>query len=364
MSLPIIGSVTEKGQFKDCPRKWYLSNRYPHPDAKDGQLGIETGRPDTFFWFGEVIHSSLEAFYKGLQAGVPHKDAANVGRELFNTNFMKKVEELKEEYGNLFNNEAKHEFVEYSDLGKNMLTNYFIREFSEPLGGPGSKILIVEERFFFSVSPDFTLSGRFDLVIADKNGRIWIVDHKTAQQKPWPQGIELDDQLTGYSFLFAKGTVPALPEFVGSTPAGAIYNVLLKEMVKIPFLEKSGRPSRDSRKVKATAQHYIAFLKTYNFPLAEFETFINDLLKRGWDDFFVREGSLRSEVEIENFEKRLGLEAQLMVQAANNPEWAFPNPGQLKCRGCPFAIPCKGMNAGDDYETMIGENFKPRAPRR
>jgi hypothetical protein len=355
MSFHIISSVTEKSQFKDCRRKWYLSNRHAHPHAKAGQLGVEPNRPDVFFWFGDIIHSCLESYYNARQDGLSIKEAAANGRETFERIYKKKIEELEAEYGGLFNDEARAEFESYHKLGNDMLANYYAREGGEPICGPEAEILLVEKRFFHKVSEEFTLSGRFDLVVKDKDGRVWVVDHKTASQKPWLQGIELDDQLTGYSFLLTKGGMPA---------AGAIYNVLLKQEVNIKLLE-SGHVSTDKSKTKATAFHYIAFMKKNKTPFIEhrYGEFINQLLQRGWDDFFLREASLRGTTEIENYEKRLQYEAADMVAAAKNPEAAYPNPGQFKCRGCPFALPCKAMEAGDDWEQVIADGFKPRAPR-
>jgi hypothetical protein len=355
--MDVTISTTETSQFRDCRRKWWLASQYKHPDS-EGTLGIENKYPELYFFLGEVVHSALEAFYRGVKMGVGFEENNASATTAFIHGYDAKLAELRKEYGALWGEDADKEFGELGMLGKQMVSNYCMMEFTEPIGGKGSTIEIIEERHFsdwFTTASGIRvrLSGRFDLTLRDRPGFAWIVDHKTAQQKPWTQGIEVDDQLTSYCYLFAAN--------YDETPRGAIYNVLLKALIEIDVL-KSGELSKNKTQ-KCTFGHYYAMLKGMGLSVAKYTDFLEALKQRGWSDFFLREGSPRTGAEIQNYERRLANLAEDVGRVIENPLLAYPNPGQFKCRGCAFVGVCKAMECNEDWEQIVADKFKPRSPR-
>jgi hypothetical protein len=351
-------STTETSQFRDCRRKWWLSNCCLHPDS-NGQLGLESKYPEVFFFFGECVHAGLEAFYRSRKDGESsHAVCAQAASSAFFDSFETKLTELRKEYGSLWTDEAEGEFQELRQLGSHMISNYCMMEFSEPIGGKGAEPEIIEVRhfsdwFICSNGMKARVSGRFDLTIKDKHGWVWVCDHKTAQQKPWIAGIDVDDQLTSYCYLYAVN--------YDSAPRGAIYNVLLKAKAEIEVL-KNGQLSKNKMQ-KCTFGHYYAAIQNMGLDVSKYSDFLEVLKLRGWSDFFLREGSTRSAAEIQNYEKRLANVLEDVSRCIENPSLAYPNPGQFKCRGCSFVTVCKAMECDDDWESIIASSFRPRSPR-
>lgn len=349
-------SITEVGSFLDCRRKWYLSSQYIHNDAPDKKhRGIErAGMPESAFWFGTLIHSALETFYKCTKDGKSFDDSVAAANEKFEAEVVRiEIEIQKTPLLNWADYE--YEFLETISMGREMITNYFLREKTDPIA---KEILVVEERYRKKIRASngdtVELTGRFDLVGKDRHGFVWLIDHKSASQKPWLDGVEIDAQLTGYCFLYycAHGVIPR----------GAIYNVLLKQRLLHKTLADGISLSQDKSQ-KTTFSHYLADLTARKLPLAKYEKFLNDLKSRGWTDFFLREGSPRSETELVNYENRMLSIVDDVADAMRDPSKRYPNPGQFKCRGCQFVRLCKSYETGEDVDEMIRLEYRPREPR-
>lgn len=341
-------SITERGSFRDCRRAFYLANI----------RRIEPVVPATHFWFGDLFHAALESYYQGIKDGNDYATAVKDAKETYENVAAELTARMEQEYGGLWEGEIVEEWNKDLKLGRDMVSNYLIREKLEPVMGVHGSVELVEKRVYHTVTTAsgrrIRVSGRFDLITRNSDGFKWIVDHKTAKSKPWLQGVELDDQLTGYVWLDAVTS--------GEPAMGAIYNVALKQGLEIEVL-KSGKLSKNKQQ-KATFFHYLTALQTMKLPLAEYEDFLAELKKRGWSDFFVRVESLRTKAELESFEERLAYELDDVLDVVEDPKKAYPNPGQFKCRGCPYASICKAMENKEDYEYIIEAKFKPRAERR
>lgn len=93
--------------------------------------------------------------------------------------------------------------------------------------------------------------GRIDLIVRDKNGDIWLVDHKTHQKFPDWNYRELAYQ--HYSYLWAAAKAPQYLELGLPQPRGFIYDYIRTGAIKLPTITKTGTISR---RVYKTAQTY------------------------------------------------------------------------------------------------------------
>ena len=138
-----------------CPLKHFLSRRYP-PDFVPSALK-----------FGAAIHRALAAYYEALVEGC--NLTADEMLAVFHDAWA--GEELP----------IRFAFRETQDglfgMAERML-NVFVEQVK-----PGN-VIAVEQAFHIEISPDVPLvSGYIDL-LEERDGTLWIVDHKTSKSKP------------------------------------------------------------------------------------------------------------------------------------------------------------------------------------
>lgn len=348
-------SVTERIDFRTCRRRWFLNTVH--------RLEPAGGAPH--FWFGNMIHYALEHYYL---AGSPHLQETptilpqsareEYALEQYWAFFKQSMGEFKEQLGFLYET-AYPEYREMADMGEGMLRGYFRMDVET--GGWG-KVVAIEERLRVPIRgpsgralPKQYLTGRFDLVIQRKDGTYWVVDHKTAAQKHSSAHLDIDDQLTGYAYIFWQAT--------GIFPEGQVYNVLLKKVPKAPRLLKAGRLS-EAKDQNTTYSLYLEAIKQNGFNRADYQDMLDYLKDKGWGDFYIQEGVFRTRGQMASFERNLYREWRDMRMVAATPEAAYPNPSPITCPGCPVKKVCAVMQDGGDYEQIILNDYTIAPPRR
>lgn len=372
-------SVTERGQFRSCRRRWKLST-------------IDNLEPKSPTWalkFGSGIHLALEAMYL-VQAGVKDtdRDALEVALDVFDIWHGDTEHELKE-YG-----ASEHELEELWELrtlGIEMLENYSVFDRTSPakigdilmvegvLTSAGEKVLgdalghpdypdesqpvidessgrilvpIVDPVTHEPVDPSVPcLTMKLDVIAQRKTPKkgLWVVDHKTSSGPYNDRGLDFDDQPTGYCY--------GLYRLTGVVPRGAVFNILIKERIKEPRVGTTGKLSYAKDQL-TTADLYREALKEHGLMSGRRITSekhaecLDALLARGMRPWFQRLEPTRNEQELVSFEARLAQEYMDMGRALVD-DALYPNPQTRTCPYCPVNTICQAMEDGSDVEGVM-----------
>lgn len=343
-------SVTERADFRTCRRRWFLNTvkRYT-------PIG---GAP--YFWFGNLIHYALEHYYLGIMEDDP--DPEEYGRLAFQKFFKESIlgeDGIKAQLGFLWE-QAHEEYESMAAMGEAMLDGYFRMERET---GTMGKPIAVEERYRVPIvtlagralpgTP--MLTGRFDLVVEWDDGSIWVVDHKALSSKHSSSYLDIDDQLTGYAYVYYRAT--------GTFPRGQVYNVLLKKAPHPPKLLQSGKLSM-ARDQATTYSLYLGEIKRLGLNRADYAEHLQWLKGKGWGDFYVQEGVFRNMAQLRRFEHDLYYEWMDMRDVAAHPDKAYPSPSSINCPGCPVRLICAAMQDEGDVDAIIGQQFSIAPVRR
>lgn len=337
-------TVTERGSFRSCRRQWYLEvvERLAHKD-----------RVPWHFIFGDAIHSALEIYYKD------NKRNLSSALRRFKREWVKQMDLLMDEYGGLWSN-LEPEWAEYLEKGQAMLNYYNIYDRQAEFDWDKVLAVNIEQRAFVPLldlagSPlagNPLLSGKLDLVVERKDG-VWIIDHKTAATAYDARALDVDDQLTGYCYIWWR--------ISGEVPRGAIYNALIKDPPRPPRELKSGGLSTDKAQ-RTTYDLYMQAITERDQDPDDYEEILEYLKEKGWNQFFIRDGLQRNVEELLSFEERLYYEYLDMERCIEHPEWAYPNPSQRTCPGCGMLPLCQAME--EKNPDWVRENMYEVIPPR
>ena len=305
--------------------------------------------------FGDVVHEGLAAYYEN------NRSVTKMGTA-FEQAWAKTDRWLRERYSAFYTMGIEEEWRSYAEKGHEMLRNYDMFDRSVKKDFYKKIIAVnVEERAYVPIlDPSGNtlpgtplLTGRIDLVVQREDG-IWIVDHKTAAGRHDSRALDVDDQLTGYCYIWYRLT--------GDIPRGAIYNVLVKDPPKPPKQLKDGSLSRDKSQ-RTTFELYLQSIHTLGLDPNDYEEHLNWLGQKEWSQFFLRELIERNLEELESFEKRLYYEYLDMQKSIDLEEWRYPNPSQWNCPGCGMLPLCQTLEEQGDPDYIIENMYEVMEPR-
>lgn len=318
-------SVTALPYFGDCRRRWWFEQKY-----------LPLSIPTEFF-IGRLVHAGLAGYYEGNRS-------LDKALELFDAEVQAQMAEVNQRT-TLWGEELRI-LEDAVDLSRGIVQNYTVYDSQEPLDG---EVVMVEKLISLPVmETEFHLNGRVDLVLERSDG-YWIVDHKTSRSRIPIQGLEVDEQLTAYAWMFWKTT--------GEVPRGVMYNTLIKSLPSEPLVLKSGKLSRD--KAQPTVYDlYLQEIKARGLDVKEYQEYLDYLKMRGWTAFFQRDGSYRNLKELKSFEARALTKIREINQILEDPQvYAYPNPTTYRCSNCSYLAACKSMDDGGDPEAILQASF-------
>jgi hypothetical protein len=380
-------SVTERAAFRTCRRRWNLET-------------LENLTPKAPNWaltFGTGIHAALEALYLDRLDRVAEAKAAKSAHKALDDWHKETDKKTRESLGALFNIDVEEELNEYLALGHGMIDNYLLfdkqeketwkvlsvegrvrkgalksdppkhsggKRYPEVLLHESGRLLvpIIDTSTMAPFEDEPALSARIDLTIERKAPRsgLWIVDHKSAASAPSEEGVDFDDQVTGYCYVVWRLT--------GIIPKGVIYNVLMKQVPKEPRMVQTGLSTAKDQ--LTTADQYRQALKDNGLMKGSKVTSekhaecLNALLARGWAPFFRRVEVSRNEHELYQFEQRLSQEYKDMLEASESPKLLYPNPSTWWCPSCSVRSICRAIEDGSDYMDIINNRFMQAEDRK
>jgi hypothetical protein len=302
--------------------------------------------------FGDMVHAALEAYYKN------NRDlgyAIHVLQDEWETY----NEQLREEFDYEWTPDLADEWYAEYEKASMMLEHYHTFDKFHPFF---TRVvdMSIEERSFIPILdldgkeiPDAYLSGRIDMVVEREDG-VWVVDHKTLSSLPSDSALDIDDQITGYCYIYYRMT--------GVIPRGGMYNVLIKDPPKPPRTLKNGSLSKDKSQ-RTTYDLYLAEIQALGLEGADYTEILDYLQEKGWSQFYVRMQSERNIEQLAQFEKHLYHEFVDMHDALAYPDALYPNPSQYTCPRCQYLPICKAMEEGSDPEFIKNNGFQVLEPR-
>lgn len=328
--------TTDRQLFKTCRLKWFFSSPL--------RLGYQPAKAHPALSFGTAFHAGMAAYYGGERSIEEAIAALRESIDGWYSKISNPTTDDDEEYANEI------------EMGLGMLEHYAayaptVDDF---------EVLWVERTFKVDVpGVDAPYSLTPDAVVKDRHGRVWIMEHKTADKLPGDNTdyLLMDEQCGAYILGLKLAT--------GIEAEGVIYNIARKKLPTPMKVLKGGHLSTDKR-----------YLTTYDYATKQIEEHYGDsasvlmemyaeyleyLKGKGMDDFFFRMPVRRSKQEIAYLEKSIAIESAEML----NPELPiYRNPSKFTCGSCAFTGPCLAMYEGGDWELMLKGNYEVKDTRR
>jgi RecB family exonuclease len=318
--LPTI-SHSQLRSYRHCQQQW---------DYRYRQLLIpkREGRP---LRFGNWVHTALQSHYRGENWRTGH-------------------EEYLAEYNALFD-EERLELDRGSSRSKGPwepLPNQVervVRSYLWYYRNDGWKAIAVEVPFAMEVTlPDgrhVIIKGRIDLVVQDRNGRYWVVDHKTTTDIPPETAFHsMDPQLIIYPL--------AVEREMGLVVEGVIYNYIESKAPSLPKLNKDGTISK--QEVKTDYPTLYRFLKANDRDVMEYSEVLLSLQEQSP---FLRRYRLPRTATVT---ERILAEAKYTTSEILDHTFVTRNVTR-QCQQCAYENICRGDLFGLDTSFMREQFF-------
>jgi hypothetical protein len=301
--------------WRRCQRMWMYK-------YDEGIVPKKRARP---LFLGSWVHACLESHYRDGDW--------KLGHQLYLTEWNKLFDEEKEE------------------LSKRsgplpQLVERIMRSYLWYTRNDGWKVHAVEQ--IFSVEfKGILFKGRIDLIIEDEDGKLWVVDHKTASTIPESTAFHaMDPQLILYPWAAEK--------MWGLDIAGVIYNYVKSKAPSVPKLNKDGSLSR--RKIVTDYPTVYLFLKRNGYDPRQFWETLKPLQKRSP---FLRRYRLPREDTVLRHVLR---EAVITSREIRDHRYITRNITRDCARGCGYHDLCRAELNGFDTSIMRRTNFVEEEP--
>jgi hypothetical protein len=354
----IVIRTSDRINFKACRRKWAWSSHLKQNLGSTSLAGP--------LWFGSGIHYGLEDFHGENHFGSP----ADAFRAYC-------IATSKQHFADL-----PGDSLELFRLGTAML-DYYTEYWLKHPGRPADATYYYPDPITGALRPqtevNFELEvpleqyprlatlvqaqgadcllyrGTIDRVAVDRDGRLWVVEYKTAKRAE-SLHYETDPQVTVYLW--------AAQQIYDAPVAGVIYLQFVKNEPKVPNPLSSGKISTASTLVTSVPLYRRGLELMYgsvgNSPEAN-QKFLTELqTKESGDEgdrFIQRAEITRNRMQLAAESEKILLECEDML----NPELALYNNPTRECsRYCSFLAPCVAMDAGADFESMLAAKYQQR----
>lgn len=411
--IPIHNS--DRATFKGCRRKWDWSSPARHSLTVRADIsGVYTP-----FMFGTGIHYGLEQFYNPGLSRDPVEafrtwfdvvwNGGNVTHEWLersydlnptplahvSTNRLMPVS--SDEHAVLWNVRGLRDLLpdgtdQYDEiesllpLGSAMLDNY--KRYADE--NDGFEVVLAEHTFSVPIwdyahdriltaidtreqSPNYGKElevharGRQDAITQKPNGKLGVMDHKTAEKMEdsamLSLKLESDEQITTYLWAAQVEAIYYDLPHKGQPLEEAIYNVIRKAVPSPPSIVRGGFFSVDRTKECTTYEYVMDWMKDAGYSYSDLsekhQGYVDWLREVGDEQFFVRKLVRRNQHQLQNAGVRIYQEAHDMLTVmAGDESGIYPNiRNDWSCLNCPFRAPCMAKEQGDDWQYMIDNNY-------
>ncbi len=335
-------SVSEIDSFLRCRRAWDLT-------SNSRQSLRHKVTPKMFFVVGSGVHAAIEANADGEDPFVGLEHFISEERE------SRKLA-YREAVGSDPWQSEMEDFEDSCDLARSLVQQYFHHySLENPLESHGLKYVATEVPFSIPLADDLDFVGTFDAVATDiaTESKFFLVENKTAARKPKMEDFWRRNQPIGYAWAFR--------ELTGETPAGILYNGILKRIIDKPVVLKSGALSTN-KQASVTYASFMQALVAGGYDMKKYGEYIQFLAEReanGDDRFFFREMHSYSNYEL----TRWGQDVLLNMMKEMVPEKpplldVRVHPNRLSCDNCLVRDICEAMDLGEDVDAVVSARYK------
>lgn len=329
-------SYSEMETFSSCRQKHFWSYK-EGLSPKGVQAALD---------FGSAGHAALEAYYTQQD----WRKALQTWKDAHITHFIENA---------LPQSEEDDEGVELEGvsvesivaIAEQVVDRYILKYGAEDKYWT---VLEVEKKFHIPIpNTDYILTGVWDLLIQDAEGRTWLVDHKfPVSAFRDDQALELDAQIGIYQW--------AAREY-GHDTIGFIYNQIL---AKLPALPKVLATKNKLNGGKISTSELYTDWETF----AQFVTDNGEKPEDYWSGmypklsgkrFYDRRYVYRHQTEIENFGKQLQTRIRDMERIT--PDLVYMEPSKYGCNYCPFKGLCLATLRGEPLAPLVEEGFNQKS---
>lgn len=221
-------------------------------------------------------------------------------------------------------------------------------------------ILHVEEEFQVTLDTGAVVTFTPDLVVMDRNGSIWIIDHKTTTGTV-ETGIPFGDMQALFYFAGVKAIYPETKGF--------IFNRIRKKVPTQPRLTKTGATRvADLARIDTTFEILRDFLQAKAPGLLSdgaHQRRLAELRDQG-DKFFWTEQVYVNEDTIEAIVNDVANVIEHIELSRKQDYWPrhlLESRGYKDCRKCEFQPLCHGEMVGWNTDMIREEEYEPRDPK-
>lgn len=331
----MIITVTERGTFKRCRRRWDYSSR--------NRQNLEPVVNAPALTLGFLIHKTLEEWAYQSPNITSADEVDNRYMQLASQQIEQASVDYRERVGAKISMEEIGPVLDQLEVGRSMLQNY-LKRYGQPLP-KGYKLVQMEQTCLIDIpgADDSWLcldcgdefptkhsdgtcrscgSARLDLqhgrleatldgLIMNEEGELLVLERKTYKARPRIDRLMLNDQFTAYGWVVTKLET-------GYPFGGVLYDGLWK------------------RKAPTKA-------------------------KPKFEDLFLRHKITIDHAQIEDFERHLAAEYNDMLACKAGGELVYPNRRWEGCYDCGFDRLCAAQTRGEDVAYIRYEYYKTRA---
>jgi len=308
-------SWSEIGTFGQCRQKWFW--RYDQNLAPKQPMAAPSR--------GKAGHKALAAYYRGED-----------WEQALDEWVSEQIEEQE-----LYEEEVV-DFREVHDEAVNIMKRYTRKYEGER---EEWDVIEVENEFQVPVPGfSFKLKGYVDLIIEDKDGERWVIDHKFPQRSfRKEEQLDLDGQLGLYQYAVNKRM----------DTAGVLLNQALWKMPTVPSINKNGDVSR--ARIKSDWATYKKVVEQQGQDPADYRGMKEKLAE---SKFFDRIRFRRSAGEIERF--AADLKRRIWTVRKKNKHIFMNGSNYFDCPHCDYRDLCIEATKGGDVEFLIDQKFEQR----
>jgi hypothetical protein len=337
--------TSDRKKFKECRLAWDLGSKI-RQDLEPIAVRTPLDR-------GTEIHAGLERWYDPALWG----GTQGARRALAQIAFHQAWKELG---GQMLDN-----YFSWSEPRDRDLTPVYTEiEFEVPVTIPVTGLTLPPE-FGLNVSTQpasltyhgnpIVYQGRIDLIVQDKDGYYWLVDHKTAARfEDTTEFLIRDEQCKSYAW--------AIQRMLGINVRGVIYNELYKGAPSEPKRLNSTRKGLSFSTNRQQDTNFELALETFKredraaLRAGLYDDYLTFLKTEGKE--FVRRSRITYTDEMLDI-----LGGQICMEAIDmlsNPS-IYPNPTRWNCRWCDFKVPCEALLDGQPIDWMKDTMFAKRS---
>lgn len=344
--------ISDVRAYKSCRLRWFWSSALG--------LNLEPQATPPHFLIGKAVHFAIGTSY----------ETGEFPEDIFDR-YMQRYEDVR---GAMWEEERKT-FDASVAVGHAVCATY--RRFVRATGADDKWRIVDNETPFGPLTlpgqdiPEFTLAGRFDGVIQDKEtGEFWLREYKTAARPPSELWLRYDDQVTAYCW--------AAEQVLGQPIAGVQFRFLMKKIPNKPPRLKNGGLSRAINSPQVMTTTYDLYLEAVTELAAEtrmpidaavraYQDVLDTLAERGYGDYVIEMEARRTPHEKEFVARSLVAVGREMRTLATKQHLAdqpilelYPSPDWLKCQWCSFKDPCSRLTRGENYRELLVHEYKTR----